>query len=447
MSVRSAPSTEVTQATDTVIKTIVDLVQHTGAEKLKLVDAKLIPLVQWAKDYAGYRFRHKEIIRILRDEGQLNDLSDQLRKLAEDSLQAGDAFVLARAEADWEGDWVHPRWKKAAMERAQAAEKQRKEDLLVAERRRVDVYTRLRDVCNTNIEDLPFNYSEDSDSEDEILQAASVGAPGPSSSSNSTAHNPANRTSSSIDTMRRTGPLFSNLAKPRSAIPGTTSIVNRAPQAGPDAQQQKRKAEAFLHGDFNKRSRPDHSTVRAALPTNPGVPVPSVPAQHPLLPFNFRGLSKEAQQISNFKQYERTHSGDIVQTLNVHFNGSTNLLANEAYVREISQTLPSCIACTKRNIKCVWIFDRARCEFCSATSKHLKCSFGDTLRWHRACSQLPDHDPSEIRKVFEQTSLGNGNSDPFWYEKIIDGHRSPNALIFLLALSNSKILSGFACEA
>ncbi|KAF8825447.1 hypothetical protein HHX47_DHR7000607 [Lentinula edodes] len=341
MSVRSAPSTEVTQATDTVIKTIVDLVQHTGAEKLKLVDAKLIPLVQWAKDYAGYRFRHKEIIRILRDEGQLNDLSDQLRKLAEDSLQAGDAFVLARAEADWEGDWVHPRWKKAAMERAQAAEKQRKEDLLVAERRRVDVYTRLRDVCNTNIEDLPFNYSEDSDSEDEILQAASVGAPGPSSSSNSTAHNPANRTSSSIDTMRRTGPLFSNLAKPGSAIPGTTSIVNRAPQAGPDAQQQKRKAEAFLHGDFNKRSRPDHSTVRAALPTNPGVPVPSVPAQHPLLPFNFRGLSKEAQQISNFKQYERTHSGDIVQTLNVHFNGSTNLLANEAYVREISQTLIS----------------------------------------------------------------------------------------------------------
>lgn len=86
---------------------------------------------------------------------------------------------------------------------------------------------------------------------------------------------------------------------------------------------------------------------------------------------------------------------------------------------------PSCIACTKRNIKCVWIFDRARCEFCSATSKHLKCSFGDTLRWHRACSQLPDHEPSEIRKVFEQTSLGNGNSDPFWYEKIIDGHRSP----------------------
>lgn len=57
MSARSAPSTEVTQATDTVIKTIVDLVQHTGAEKLKLVDAKLIPLVQWAKDYAGYRVR------------------------------------------------------------------------------------------------------------------------------------------------------------------------------------------------------------------------------------------------------------------------------------------------------------------------------------------------------------------------------------------------------
>ncbi|KAJ3806665.1 hypothetical protein F5876DRAFT_68753 [Lentinula aff. lateritia] len=381
MSARSAPSTEITQATDTVIKTIVDLVQHTGVEKLKLVDAKLIPLVQWAMDYAGYRFRHKEIIRILRDEGQLNDLSDQLRRLAEDSLQAGDAFVLARAEADWEGDWVHPRWKKAAMERAQAAEKQRKEDLLVAERRRVDVYTRLRDVCNTNIEDLPFNYSEDSDSEDEILQAASVGAPGPSSSSHSTVHNPASRTSTS------------NLTKPRSAIP--------APQAGPDAQQQKRKAEAFLHGDFNKRSRPDHSTLRAALPKRPGIPVPSVPVQHPLLPFNFRGLSKEAQQISNFKQYQKTHSGDIVQTLNVHFNGSTNLTANEAYVREISQTLPS---------------------------------FGDTLRWHRACGQLPDHEPSEIRKVFEQTSFGNGNLDPFWYEKIIDGHRSPNAPIFLLSI-------------
>ncbi|KAJ3850508.1 hypothetical protein EV368DRAFT_84480 [Lentinula lateritia] len=431
MSARSAPSTEITQATDTVIKTIVDLVQHTGVEKLKLVDAKLIPLVQWAMDYAGYRFRHKEIIRILRDEGQLNDLSDQLRRLAEDSLQAGDAFVLARAEADWEGDWVHPRWKKAAMERAQAAEKQRKEDLLVAERRRVDVYTRLRDVCNTNIEDLPFNYSEDSDSEDEILQAASVGAPGPSSSSHSTVHNPASRTSTS------------NLTKPRSAIPGNTSIVNIAPQAGPDAQQQKRKAEAFLHGDFNKRSRPDRtlyhtfsviiytsnpipdSTLRAALPKRPGIPVPSVPVQHPLLPFNFRGLSKEAQQISNFKQYQKTHSGDIVQTLNVHFNGSTNLTANEAYVREISQTLPSCVACTRRKIKCVWIFDRARCEFCSGTSKHLKCSFGDTLRWHRACGQLPDHEPSEIRKVFEQTSFGNGNLDPFWYEKIIDGHRSP----------------------
>ncbi|KAJ4477551.1 hypothetical protein J3R30DRAFT_3487267 [Lentinula aciculospora] len=402
MSDRAVESaTEAAQATNLIQQTIIELVQHTGSEKLKLVDVKLIPLKQWAREYAGYRFRHKEVLRILREEGQLPELPEQLWKLAEDARKAGDSFILDRAEITWEGDWVHPRWKEAAVKRAEAANQKQKEDLLLAEHRKTEVFARLRGVCDTNIDELSFEYTENSDSEDGLYAEASGSLPAPDSSR--------------------------MLSKFRNSVPNAASSSHSShitPEVASNEQKRKRNPE---QSDPYKRLRVD------ALSTNPGVPAPSVPVLHALLPFDFRGLSKEARLGLTSK---RTQAIDIVQVLHTHFNGSNTLQANGSWVREVSQTLPPCIACTKRNIKCVWSPERARCEFCCSTTKHLKCSFGDTLRWHRACSQIPDHDPAEIRKIFEETPLLTGSSDPFWYERVNNHRTSP-----LISFSPSDTVS------
>ncbi|KAJ3995259.1 hypothetical protein F5050DRAFT_1713033 [Lentinula boryana] len=283
------------QANQSLIDTIIALVEHTASDKLKLVDMNLIPLLEWAKDYAGRRFRYKQVVRILGSGGQLKECKH--REIAENALNAGDCFILARAEVDWEGDWVHPQWKKAAIKRAEEQKRTESEEL--ENRERIEqLVLRARDLCETTVDDLHFSYSEDEDLDDD--KSPRVGASHPSLKCE-TKIEPSNLSRSPrcltedlaksevkplSEMLVKSQDVMSNSVAPAQAFSSTPQVSQRAV-----SDNQKRQPETPLQSDQYKRSRTDDSCNMVTTKNQ----APSVPFPHALLPFDFRGLSKDAQ--------------------------------------------------------------------------------------------------------------------------------------------------------
>ncbi|KAJ3784271.1 hypothetical protein GGU10DRAFT_33338 [Lentinula aff. detonsa] len=399
-------------ANQSLIDTIIALVEHTASDKLKLVDMNLIPLLEWAKDYAGRRFRYTQVVRILRSGGQLKE--SKHREMAENALEAGDCFILARAEVDWEGDWVHPQWKKAAIKRAEEQKRTASEEL--ENRERVEqLLSRARDLCKTTVDDLRFSYSEDEGLDDGESPRVGASHPSlkcetkiePSNLSRSPRCLTENVAESEVQPLsemlvKSQGAMSNSVARAQ-AFSSTPQVFQRAVSA-----KQKRQPETPLQSDHHKRSRTDDSCNMVTSSNQ----APSVPLPHALLPFDFRGLSKDAQFcLHNAMKIEKR---SVNETLLELFQCNRPITINEAYFKEVSRTLPPCLNCSKRNVLCVWSSYRARCQHCCTHNQ--KCGFSDLFRWHRVCYQLPDHNPADIRKIFEQTP---SNSDPFWYERAL----------------------------
>ncbi|KAJ3985690.1 hypothetical protein F5890DRAFT_1473545 [Lentinula detonsa] len=333
------------QANQSLIDTIIALVEHTASDKLKLVDMNLIPLLKWAKDYAGRRFRYKQVVRILRGGGQFRKECKHC-EIAENALKAGDCFILARAEVDWEGEWVHPQWKKAAIKRAEEQKRTANEEL--ENRERVEqLLSRARDLCETTVDDLRFNYSEDEDVDDD--ESPRGGASHPSLKCETKIEPP--NLSRSPDCLTEDLHEVKSLSEILVKSQGTLSnSVARAFSSTPQVSQravlakQKRQPETPLQLDHHKRSRTDDS---CSMVTS-RIQAPSVPLPHALLPFDFRGLSKDAQFcLHNAMKIEKR---SVNETLFELFQCNRPITINEAYSKEVSRTLPPCLNCSKRNV-------------------------------------------------------------------------------------------------
>ncbi|KAJ3796660.1 hypothetical protein GGU11DRAFT_757337 [Lentinula aff. detonsa] len=359
-------------ANQSLIDTIIALVEHTASDKLKLVDMNLIPLLEWAKDYAGRRviiisfgfssfvlsneatksslsqFRYTQVVRILRSGGQLKE--SKHREMAENALEAGDCFILARAEVDWEGDWVHPQWKKAAIKRAEEQKRTASEEF--ENRERVEqLLSRARDLCKTTVDDLRFSYSEDEGLDDGESPRVGASHPSlkcetkiePSNLSRSPRCLTENVTESEVQPLsemlvKSQGAMSNSVARAQ-AFSSTPQVFQRAVSA-----KQKRQPETPLQSDHHKRSRTDDSCNMVTSSNQ----APSVPLPHALLPFDFRGLSKDAQFcLHNAMKIEKR---SVNETLLELFQCNRPITINEAYFKEVSRTLPPCLNCSKRNV-------------------------------------------------------------------------------------------------
>ncbi|KAH7881557.1 uncharacterized protein C8R40DRAFT_51320 [Lentinula edodes] len=425
-----------TQTIDPYTRALVDLVQLTSHESQELVNDNLITMVEWAARFAACRLRYKHIVKIY-EESRIA-ISEQNLKRAQDALQTGDLFVLSRSEVSWEGEWVDPRWKQAAQQRLEIEEQKRKEE----DRRRVEeAHMHAWAIYNLENKDLEYDYSTDLE-DDNSQDGSAVKSRSSTSPSSSLGGTSLERASKIVDTSVKESPSqnqsISNnsISQSKDTVPTTTisnealevRIIGNADVSDPSMAMEKRKSltcDYDENDDVSDRKRPridnDDEAQDGCKIAGPKVYfAPSTPVAHPLLPFDYRGLSEEAQLALKFRHLNplsRDQDQDIISVLKYHFTPGSSIQATEAWVKEVSQTLPPCTHCYKVGRVCVWSSDRASCDRCWHARK---CSFGDTFRWHRACSQLPRHDPKEIRKKMEEIasqSSAFASSDPFWYEE------------------------------
>ncbi|KAJ3819988.1 hypothetical protein F5878DRAFT_626752 [Lentinula raphanica] len=431
MSVSSSPSLEPSSKHGQVLlENTIALIHQTASDKLELVDSGKVSLLQWAKEYAACRFRYKRIVRLLRSGGQWNE-ADYVQEIsiAQKAIKAGDSFILARAQADWEGDWVHPRWKTAALKRAKVQKEKELE-----ERQKLDeLLSRAADISQTVDNDLQFSYeSEDENFEDQLESSLRSPAlkdesPRPAVSSSwirnvssddlphtsrrsepelqaASKGSPANLSSQSPSTSRVLVSDSVTTVTPSASL-SQAVLSSRERQAKP-----KRKTKTPLQSEKPKRARVDDGIDESSTANR--IRAPSIPIDHALLPVDYRGLSKKAQRcLTRTKKVPKQRTVDEV-LLELERPSGSNVI-NEAYLKEVSQTLPLCLQCFIKNIPCVWVTQRAQCEHCQA--HELRCTFGDLYRWHRVCYQLPEYEPREIRKIYE---MKLSNLDPFWFERM-----------------------------
>ncbi|KAJ3768898.1 hypothetical protein FB446DRAFT_814066 [Lentinula raphanica] len=339
-----------------LLENTIALIHQTALDKLRLVDYAKVSLLEWAKEYAACRFRYKEVLRLLQSGGRLNE-ADYVEEIsiAQDAIKAGDSFILARAQADWEGDWVHPRWKKAALKRAEVQKEKELEKELEEQQKVENLLSRAADISQTGANELQFSYeSEDEDFEDQLESSSQSSLP--KNESTRPTISPDWITPGTVDKVSDDLPQSSSKADLQSKespvachsqSPSTSALFDSVVTPGPSLSlsqailsslgrpvELKRQPESPLQSEQFKRARIDDG---AGEPTTSNqISTLSSPIQHKL-PFDYRGLSKDAQRcLSKAKQIQQRTVDEVLLDL-YRPNGSTTV--NEAYVQEVSQTL------------------------------------------------------------------------------------------------------------
>ncbi|KAF5375762.1 hypothetical protein D9757_009006 [Collybiopsis confluens] len=83
----------------------------------------------WAQEFAEHRAKYKKISSILHSDDLPNgNKGIDIRVLT--VLSEADAFIRARALSSWQGKWVDPHWRRAALEREQNERERRAEVVL-----------------------------------------------------------------------------------------------------------------------------------------------------------------------------------------------------------------------------------------------------------------------------------------------------------------------------
>ncbi|GAW09119.1 hypothetical protein LENED_011250 [Lentinula edodes] len=355
-----------TQTIDPYTRALVDLVQLTSHESQELVNDNLITMVEWAARFAACRLRYKHIVKIY-EESRIA-ISEQNLKRAQDALQTGDLFVLSRSEVSWEGEWVDPRWKQAAQQRLEIEEQKRKEE----DRRRVEeAHMHAWAIYNLENKDLEYDYSTDLE-DDNSQDGSAVKSRSSTSPSSSLGGTSLERASKIVDTSVKESPSqnqsISNnsISQSKDTVPTTTisnealevRIIGNADVSDPSMAMEKRKSltcDYDENDDVSDRKRPridnDDEAQDGCKIAGPKVYfAPSTPVAHPLLPFDYRGLSEEAQLALKFRHLNplsRDQDQDIISVLKYHFTPGSSIQATEAWVKEVSQTLPPCTHCYK----------------------------------------------------------------------------------------------------
>ncbi|KAJ3760952.1 hypothetical protein EV360DRAFT_68277 [Lentinula raphanica] len=352
-----------------LLENTIALIHQTALDKLRLVDYAKVSLLEWAKEYAACRtmlqyriltvnsqFRYKQVLRLLQSGGRLNE-ADYVEEIsiAQEAIKAGDSFILARAQADWEGDWVHPRWKKAALKRAEVQKEKELEKELEEQQKVENLLSRAADISQTGANELQFSYeSEDEDFEDQLESSSQSSLP--KNESARPTISPDWITPGTVDKVSDDLPQSSSKADLQSKespvachsqSPSTSALFDSVVTPGPSLSlsqailsslgrpvELKRQPESPLQSEQFKRARIDDG---AGEPTTSNqISTLSSPIQHKL-PFDYRGLSKDAQRcLSKAKQIQQRTVDEVLLDL-YRPNGSTTV--NEAYVQEVSQTL------------------------------------------------------------------------------------------------------------
>ncbi|KAJ3806047.1 hypothetical protein EV368DRAFT_87230 [Lentinula lateritia] len=356
-----------TQTIDPYTRALVDLVQLTSHESQELVNDNLIAMVEWAAKFAACRvsrnlicsilsLRYKHIVKIY-EESRIA-ISEQNLKRAEDAIQTGDLFVLSRSEVSWEGDWVDPRWKQAARLRLEIEEQKQKDE----DRRRVEeAHMHAWAVYNLENKDLEYDYSTDLE-DDNSQDRSAVKSRSSTSPSSSLGGTSLERASKIADTsVKESSPESqsisdNSISKSNNSVL-TTAISNEALEvrtignadiSDPSMVVEKRKSvtcDYDKNDDISDRKRPriDNDDKAQDLGKIAGPKVylaPSTPVAHPLLPFDYRGLSEEAQKALRFRKLNPLSKDQgIMSVLEHNFTPGTNIQATEAWVKEVSQTL------------------------------------------------------------------------------------------------------------
>ncbi|KAJ3862544.1 hypothetical protein EV359DRAFT_83222 [Lentinula novae-zelandiae] len=335
-----------TQTIDPYTRALVDLVQLTSHESQELVNDNLIAMVEWAAKFAACRLRYKHIVKIY-EESRIA-ISEQNLKRAEDAIQTGDLFVLSRSEVSWEGDWVDPRWKHAAQQRLEIEEQKQKEE----DRRRVEeAHMHAWAVYNLENKDLEYDYSTDLE-DDNSQDGSAVKSRSSTSPSSSLGGTSLERASKIADTsVKESSPESqsisdNSISKSNNSVL-TTAISNEALEvrtignadiSDPSMAVEKRKSVTF---DYDKNDDINDKAQDLGKIAGPKVYLaPSTPVAHPLLPFDYRGLSEEAQKALRFRKLNPLSKDQgIMSVLEHNFTPGTNIQATEAWVKEVSQTL------------------------------------------------------------------------------------------------------------
>ncbi|KAE9396117.1 hypothetical protein BT96DRAFT_922360 [Gymnopus androsaceus JB14] len=370
------------------------VLQHASTQHL--VDQDEESIEEWAKVFSFNKALYDRTMEILGNTGKRFPDTDNRVK---DAFEVGDAFVLARADITWTGKWVDPRWKKAALDRAEEEKMKREKLVFDAQKIEKTVNSELDALFDIGIDEFDFGFSDSADESNTRVQPIST-------SSNHEKHvtllPTPTRQPSSISLGKR---------KEDSDIPRDETT----PARGSSASVKRARSEIFEpveQGASTSRvskSGNEAATSHILYGTSKGVPV--------ALPFDYRALSSVAQAILVVGKPSIGMSA--LETLKYSFQTGRSLQVNKAFVEEMSEVLPKCAHCTISNKKsCVWIADRAQCKACH---NQKKCSFGDTLKWMKACSWLPDKEPEDLRKLVGTISISYAGKvvtpDPFWYEK------------------------------
>ncbi|KIK58631.1 hypothetical protein GYMLUDRAFT_86240 [Collybiopsis luxurians FD-317 M1] len=78
-----------------------------------LVENGEYAIERWAQEFAEHRARYEKVTSIIHPNVYPGEIDPRVQTI----LGEVDAFIRARASSRWEGNWVDPQWRKAALER------------------------------------------------------------------------------------------------------------------------------------------------------------------------------------------------------------------------------------------------------------------------------------------------------------------------------------------
>ncbi|KAJ3816340.1 hypothetical protein F5880DRAFT_1512748, partial [Lentinula raphanica] len=219
-------------------------------------------------------------------------------------------------------DWVHPQWKKAALERADIL----RENELKEQRRLQELLSHAANISHTGANDLQISY----ESEDELDPKPQSSLLRKTQSSRLATLSP-DWTSAGIGGAT----LSDNEVLEIMDHPGVLVLdqvwlplsLRVQLQPSDDRRDQSRKDDN-LKVFFDPNACQSSALKKYA---------PSSPVQHALLPFDFRGLSEEAQHcLVRAKDHPKC---TVDQALLKIFNPTYTILINPAYIQEVWRTL------------------------------------------------------------------------------------------------------------
>ncbi|KAF9074167.1 hypothetical protein BDP27DRAFT_1317408 [Rhodocollybia butyracea] len=78
-----------------------------------LVENGEFQVERWAEEFAEHRARYEKVLSILYPNAHSREFDARTQK----ALTEGDQFIKSQASSSWEGNWVDPQWRTAALER------------------------------------------------------------------------------------------------------------------------------------------------------------------------------------------------------------------------------------------------------------------------------------------------------------------------------------------